>query len=409
MKGLVLVPARVVLEDGVAEATAVRVEGRTIAAIGPADQLSQPGDDVRIAASDTLIPGLIDVHIHGAIGHRVETAERPGLEAFLEWLPHWGVTGLLPTIGSSRPEPMRAAIERLADLAEGPPQGARVLGIHLEGPYFNPRRKGAQDPLAIRPPDAAEAARMLELARGHVRVMSLAPELPGVDGVLRLLSERGVRAAAGHTEATLEEIERTIALGLCQATHTGNAMTGLHHRVPGTLGAVLARDEITCELVGDAVHVHPAVMKLIWRAKGTDRVVLVSDATAIAGLPDGVYGTGSRQVTVRDGRATVGDGTLAGSCMPLLAGFKNMVRICGAPLAEAVRMASTNAARIAGCSQITGSIAVGKDADMVLLDQNLDPQLTLVSGKVVYDRRPGGTASHTSAASLTGEQVESNG
>jgi N-acetylglucosamine-6-phosphate deacetylase len=383
----VLVPGWAVLPDGVRPSLAVRVEGERIAAIGPLDQVCGPADAVLRAPSATLIPGLIDIHIHGALGQRVETAGRAQLEALMLALPAWGVTGVLPTIASSRPARMRAAIARLTDLIENPPLGARALGIHLEGPYFNPRRRGAQDAAAIRPPSPREAAAMLDLARGHVRLMALAPELPQADAVLRLLEHRGVRAAAGHTEASLEEIERAVSLGLRQSTHTGNAMVGLHHRLPGTLGAVLSNDAITCELIGDGVHVHPAVMKLVWRAKGTDRVVLVSDATATAGLPDGTYGDGPRRVTVRDGRATIPDGTLAGSCMPLLTGLKNMVRLCGAPLGEAVRMTSLNPAGIAGCVDRTGSIAIGKAADLVLLDPDLEPQLTLVHGQIAYDRR----------------------
>jgi N-acetylglucosamine-6-phosphate deacetylase len=386
MAAKVLIPGGVVTPTEVLSGAGVRVEDGRIAAVGQASELAAGGGEVLEAPGALLIPGLIDVHIHGGDGLHFQKEDGPGLDRLMRTLASWGVTGALPTLGAMLAADLEQAVTRLRALAGRSTGGARMLGIHLEGPYFNPRKKGAQYAEAIRLPDRAETERLLELAGGLVRLMTLAPEMEGADGVLAALREAGAIASAGHTEATYEDLLRTVPLGVRHATHTGNAMTGLHHREPGTLGGVLALDEINCELIGDGVHVHPAVMKSIWRAKGTERLILVSDATASAGLPDGEYHQGHRTVIIRDGKATLPDGTLAGSCSPLHRGVRNMVKLCGAQVHEAVRMASLNPARVAGCAEEAGSIETGKRADLVLVDDDFRPLLTMVAGEVVWQR-----------------------
>lgn len=384
MTGILITAGSTVTAQGQQYQVSVRVEGSRITAIGPEAEIRQAHDQVISAPDLILIPGLIDVHIHGGEGRHFHKEDADGLDQLMRVVASWGTTGVLPTLGAMMAADLTAAVGRLRDLAGRPTGGARFLGIHLEGPYFNPEKKGAQYAEAIRLPDRSETERLLELADGLVKLMTLAPEMPGAEGVLKALQAAGAVASAGHTEATWETLEWAIPLGVRHATHTGNAMTSMHHRQPGTLGAVLARDEINCELIADGVHIHPAVMKVIWRAKGTDRTVLVSDATAAAGLPDGVYNQGHRSVIIADGKATLEDGTLAGSCSPLMQGVKNMVQLCGASLTEAVTMASINPARSIGSDQFTGSIATGKDADLVLIDKHFVPRLTMVRGAVLF-------------------------
>jgi N-acetylglucosamine-6-phosphate deacetylase len=373
-----------VIGDGVQRDVAVLVENGVILGIAPAGSYQFAAAAQIDARHLTLIPGLIDIHIHGGFGLDFY-GNADELEELAHALPRWGVTTVLPTLGAQPLEALSAAVERLVAYMRAAEHGCRFAGIHLEGPYFNPKRKGAQYEDAIRPPDVDEVRALLGLAPGLIRLMTLAPEMPGADDVLRELDAAGVMASVGHSEATMETLTSATRLGLRHATHTFNAMLGLHHRSPGTVAAVLALDEIECELIADGVHVDPIVLLVAWKAKGTDRIVLVSDATAVAGMPDGIYDQGHRVVTVSAGRATLADGTLAGSCAPLIDGVRTMVQVCHVPLADAVRMASANPARSAGCAHRTGSIEVGKDADLVLVDDALVPRLTMVRGAVEYN------------------------
>lgn len=387
MSGKLLQADLVVMADRVLTGAAVRTEGGLITGVGPASTLRQDGDElIQVPPGAILTPGLIDVHIHGGVGIHFHKADADGLDKLMRVLASWGVTGALPTLGAMLREELPDAVVRLRELAGRRTGGARVLGIHLEGPYFNPKKKGAQYAEAIRLPDRAETERLLELAGGLVRLMTLAPEMEGGDEVLAALRAGGAVASVGHSEATWEDLQRAAALGVRHATHTGNAMTGLHHRLPGTLGAALAMDEINCELIGDSYHIHPAVMKVIWRAKGTERLVLVSDATAGAGLPEGVYEQFHRTVIIKNGKATLPDGTLAGSCSPLHRSVRNMINLCGATLHEAVRMATLNPARVCRCADRTGSIEPGKDADLAIFDSEFQPLLTMVQGEIRFQR-----------------------
>jgi N-acetylglucosamine-6-phosphate deacetylase len=303
------------------------------------------------------------MHVHGAKGRHFHQAD--DLEALMATLSQWGVTGVLPTVITRPPAETLAAVRRLAHL-----QGmSQFLGIHLEGPFLNPKRQGAQE--STRPPDPAELRTLLDA--GPIRMVTLAPEMPGADALIDMLQREGVRISAGHTEAT--DLRR-----VHQSTHTANAMAGLHHRTVGTLGAALASDWLDCEVIADGVHVHPDVLKIMWRAKGTDRIMLVSDAMAYAGLPDGTHDLDGRAVQVSAGRASLPDGSIAGSVSPLYVGVRTMVREVGVPLHAAVRMASLNPARALGRGDEIGSLAVGKAADLVLVDRNLVPVRTWLRG-----------------------------
>ncbi|MGH9023753.1 MAG: N-acetylglucosamine-6-phosphate deacetylase, partial [Acidimicrobiia bacterium] len=260
----------------------VSLRGRTIEGVGPglppAGTSSELGADVMVdAAGWALVPGFIDLHIHGAVGREAMDADPEGLRAISRFLVRRGVTAYLPTTWAASGRQVMAVLEAVSEVLGKAEGGATILGAHLEGPYLNPRRCGAQPADAIRPPHRTECRMFLD--SGVVRILTLAPELEGALELVGDCVERGVVAAAGHTEATYEEMHAAVSAGVSQVTHLFNAMGGLSHRAPGAAVAALALDGLRCELIADGAHVHPAALRVAWRAKGGDGLILVSDAT----------------------------------------------------------------------------------------------------------------------------------
>jgi N-acetylglucosamine-6-phosphate deacetylase len=340
----------------------------------------------------TLLPGFIDVHTHGALGHEVMDADPDGLDAMARFLGRHGVTSFLPTTWTGPPDRTLAALETVAEAMRRPRAdgAARVLGAHMEGPYLNPERAGAQDPAYMRPPEPGELSRYLDV--GVVRLMTLAPELPSNAPVLDELRRRGITASAGHTDATYEQMLEAVERGVRHATHTYNAMLPLRHRDPGTVGACLTIDALRCELIADGHHVHPAAMDVLVRARGVAGVVLVSDAVRPAGLPEGEYLLDDRTIEVRDGAVRLPDGTLAGSVLTLDRALRTLAGATGLEPAALWPAASANAAHSAGVADRKGRLEVGMDADLVLLDADVTVQMTIVEGEIAY----AGAAPHRS-------------
>ncbi len=365
---------------------AVLVGNGRVLAVGPAAAVLRPPESRLVdCGATTLVPGFVDLHLHGS-GGATAMEGVAGIERVGAFVARHGVTAWLPTL-----TPL-ASIDDLADLVAGcaravgsSGRGAEAVGLHLEGPFLNPRRPGAIRPEGFRPPAARDLARLLDAGAGRVRLMTLAPELPGGLDLVRGLVARGVVASVGHTDATLDEAEAAIAAGVSHATHTFNAMRGLHHRDPGVVGAVLASDAVRAELIADGIHVHPTAMQALIRAKGTARVVLITDAVAAAGQGDGVFEFDGRPITVRNGRATLADGTIAGSVATFDDNLRRIVRTCGVPLGEAVRMASTIPAWAVGLADRKGALVGGRDADVVALDADLRVRLTVARGEIVFD------------------------
>jgi len=348
-----------------------------------------------------VAPGFIDIHIHGAAGSDTMDATPSALARMAEFVSSHGVTGFLPTVMSSPIEQMLAATRAAAQAARVDAQphnacsrhgrtqaGAQILGINVEGPFLNPEFKGAQPEEGIASPDPAILKRILEAGGGHVRVMTIAPEMPGAVDIVRELAAQGVLVSVGHSGASYDDIQSAIEAGLRHVTHTYNGMRGLHHRQPGVVGAALVHSELTCEVIADGIHVHPAAVKLVARAKGLGGTVLMTDAMRAAGLPDGHYELGGQHVIVTSGAARLDTGVLAGSTLTADAAVRNMVEFAGIPLYAAISMASSTPARLIGLSGRKGRIEPEMDADIVLLDaETLQVRATLVMGEAVYERK----------------------
>lgn len=372
--------ARLMTPEGVVEGDLLAHDGQ-IAAVGAAG--APESAQVVEAEGGWLLPGFIDIHAHGGVGREAMDADPEGLRAIAQFYAAHGVTSFLPTTWTAPHEDIMAALENIARVQREGTGGAAILGAHVEGPYLNPVRCGAQDSRQIRRAERGEALPILDT--GLIRLMALAPEYPENHWLIEECVQRGIVVSAAHTAATYADMQVAVALGLTQTTHTYNAMTGLHHREPGTLGAALTIDAITCELIADNVHVHPAAMNLLYRAKGPDKVILITDAVRGAGLAEGTsYDQDGRPVVVRDGAAYLPGDTLAGSTLTMERALKNFIAAANAPLEIVWPATSRNAARQLGLADRKGALAPGMDADLVLLDDALNVRLTVVGGEVVF-------------------------
>lgn len=330
----------------------------------------------------TLMPGFIDLHVHGWGGRSAMDADPESLLFMARTYAQNGVTAFLPSTWTESRANIMAVLEAVAEV-QGPQQsGATILGVHLEGPYLNAGNCGAQDTQHIRTADLEEALTFLDL--DVIRLIALAPEFEENQWLIEECVKRGITVSAAHTSATYEQIRQAVAMGLSHSTHTYNAMVGLHHRKPGTVGAMLTSPEIRCELIPDNFHVHPAAMKILFAAKGVDGVMLITDAVKSGGLPDGEYRMADRPVLVKDGEIRLPDGTIAGSSLPFNRGVYNFMMATNESLENIWQCTSLNAARSINIANRKGSLEVGKDADLVLVDEKLNVHLTVAEGRIVH-------------------------
>ena len=377
-----IVNGNVYTPDQVLAPGTVLIEEERITAVGAADTLAVPTEAKVIDAEGmAVVPGFIDVHMHGLMGH---DAMGPGLAHVIRDLPAFGVTAFLGTTLTLPRDETLANLEEMVEVLDAPPLGAQCLGIHLEGPFLSPSRPGMATSDWFEPLNWESFQAFQQTAKGHTRMLTFAPELNGAMACIPRLIEAGVVPVIGHSNATFEQVAKAVQLGLSHATHTFNAMRPLHHREPGVVGAVMYFDEIVAELIADGVHVHPAVMAILLRIKGVERVALVSDASPLAGLPDGEYEWEHKPVFVRDGSCRLADGTIAGAHALLDTGVRNLVNPVGLPLEQALVPATRVPADVLGLRK--GRLAPGYDADVVLLDEALKPTLTIVEGEEVFWR-----------------------
>jgi N-acetylglucosamine-6-phosphate deacetylase len=364
----------------------VIVEGGRISAVGPRSEIAVPANAKRIEARGlTLVPGFVDVHVHGAGGHDVMEATPDALDAVAATLARGGTTSFLATTVTAAPGALCGSAAGIANYAAAQSQSgatakpsAEILGIHFEGPFINAVRRGVHPAEWIAASSLALLARMLDSTAGFARILTLAPEIPGGLDLMDAARKEGIVAALGHTDATYGQAMDAIAHGARHAAHVFNAMRPFSHRDTGVLGAVLTSSLVTAELIADGVHVHEAAMKLLLNAK-PGKVILVSDGTAATGMPDGKYRLGNFDVQVTGGVVRNSEGKLAGSALTLDRALRNIVAL-GVPLDEAVRMLTFYPAQLLGVESRKGIIAAGADADLVFLDSQLQISKVVTRG-----------------------------
>jgi N-acetylglucosamine-6-phosphate deacetylase len=364
---------------------AIAFDGAAVASISSREETSlPPGARILDFPGATLAPAFLDIHIHGAAGHDVMEATPDALTTIGRFLASRGTGSFLATTVTAPLDMTLRSLEGLAKLIAQPPAhgSARPLGIHLEGPFLSHSKRGVQPAEHLLKPDVATFDKMFDAAEGHVRLMTLAPELPGATELAAHAVKRGVRVSMGHSNATAAETRAAIAAGATSATHTFNAMRPLDHREPGILGAVLTDDAIFAELICDGIHSTPEIARLWWRAKGADRAILVTDAMSAAGMPDGEYQLGGFAVQVADGRA-MRDGVLAGSVLTLDRALANCIAFTGATVDDSLRLLTTNPASMTGLSDRAGRVAVGSPANLVAVSSKGELLATFLDGQPV--------------------------
>ncbi|NED95624.1 N-acetylglucosamine-6-phosphate deacetylase [Phytoactinopolyspora alkaliphila] len=365
--------ASIVTLDGVVDDGWLEVTDERIASIG-AGTPPRPADR---QVSGWLVPGFVDLHTHGGGGATVVGADPEQVRTFAETHRRHGTTTIVASLVSGFPDALERDVRALADLADD----GLIAGVHLEGPWISPQRKGAHDPNALAAPEQRVVHRLLDAGRGRVSMVTLAPELDGALDAIRSIVDAGAIAAVGHTDATYAQVRKAIDAGATVATHLFNAMTPIHHRQPGPILALLEDQRVTVELILDGVHLHPAVAAHAYRSAGAGRVALVTDAMAATDVGDGEYVLGGLAVTVSDGVARLVDGgSIAGSTLTMDAAFRFAVTEAGFTMTDAVQAASTNPARLLGIGHRTGALAEGYDADIVLLDADLNVQAVMSRG-----------------------------
>ena len=364
----------------------VLLDGGVIAEITSRAQHAVPTGCRVVDFGDAILaPAFVDIHIHGGAGHDVMESAPDALPALERLLTRHGVGGYLPTTVTAPVDVTLAALERLANAIEAASSSAgstdlraRPLGIHLEGPFISHVRRGVHPPEKLLPPTLSLFDRFWQAARGHIRIMTIAPELEGAPEVIAEAARRGVCVSLGHSDADLKATRAAVSAGARHATHTFNAMRPLRHRDPGIIGEVLTDSRLTADIIADGIHLDPAVVELFLKAKGPERSVLISDATAATGMPDGRYRLGSFEVEVKDGKCLAG-GKLAGSVLTMDRAVRNVMQFARWDLQQALRTASLNPARVARLTD-RGELKKGAPADLVVLGHAGEVRRTIIGG-----------------------------
>ena len=371
----------------------VFVEGGVITDLASRSTREIPANTALIDFADAVIaPGFVDIHMHGGAGLDVMQASEAEMPHLGRFLSQHGVTGYFPTTVAAPIDVTCAALERIANAIAAGESGtngngsndntsqARPLGIHLEGPFLSHARRGVHAPENLALPTVALFERLWQAARGHVRMLTIAPELPGAPEVIAEAARRRVLVSIGHSDADLNAAQAGVRAGARHATHTFNAMRPLDHREPGILAEVLTDAQVSADIIVDGIHVAPSVVRLFLKAKGIEGSVLITDATAAAGMPDGRYQLGTMMVDVKNGMCTI-DGKLAGSVLTMDRAVRNVMEFGSWSLRHAIRAATLNPARAAGLADHYGALASGAEASFVVLSLAGDVRKTIVRGR----------------------------
>ncbi|MDP8235357.1 MAG: N-acetylglucosamine-6-phosphate deacetylase [Candidatus Erginobacter occultus] len=361
-------------------------KGRISRLLGEAEP--PPPDAAKIDGRGSyLAPGFIDLHIHGGGGDDFLSEGSRRLDRILKFLPRFGVTSILPTIATPSGAELLELIQLLGPYYRGRQTGSLVLGINLEGPYLSIGKRGAQPLRFLRHPSKDELKEVLGEARGSIKIMTLAPELDGAIPLIRMLKRSGVIPAVGHTTADYETTRLAIRAGLSYATHLFNSYPPLHHRQPGAVGAILESPRVKAEFICDGVHLSPVIIRLLFRLKALEDLLLVTDGVAVLGRRIKKFSMGGREVVVDRNGARLPDGTLVGSMLPMNRALRNAVEFTGLSLPDALRLVTVNPARLLKIADRKGDLRPGMDADLVLMDRRCNVSRTIIAGKTVFERK----------------------
>ncbi|MCR2821515.1 N-acetylglucosamine-6-phosphate deacetylase [Lederbergia panacisoli] len=349
------------------------------------EQLNSTNINVIDLRGKIVVPGFVDVHIHGGNGYEVMGGTEKDLDETSKFHASHGTTSFLPSTAAASNDDLIRVLKNCAASFENGVSGAELLGVHLEGPYINEKARGAMDIEQIRLPDLTEMERFIKASENTIRLVTLAPEIEGGLELVEYLNEQGVTVSIGHSYASYEEMKKAVEHGVRHTTHHFNGMRGLHHRDPGVAGTGLMLEELTLELIADGIHVHPAVVKFMYQAKGADKICAITDAVKSTGLLDGEYD----DVQVMNGKIFLKEhpDTLAGSSLTMINGLHNVLQYTGLPLEKVLPSFTIVPAKKANVVNRKGSIERGKDADFLILDEDFNLVSTFVKGKKVYEKR----------------------
>lgn len=382
--GKIITPFRII-EEGI-----IITENGVITGLGKSSETKFPHGFTEIDVRGKLIcPGFADLLVHGGGGHGFADDNDESIEKISSYFLKYGSTTILASLHAKPEKLLLKDLSRVADYIDNHPD-SNIRGIHMEGPYLNKQFKGAMNQNYLWKPDIKSWERIWEASKGHIKIMTIAPELPNAIEVMRTAAQVGVVLSIGHSMAGYDEVLNAIDNGAAHVTHIFNAMQRFHHRTPSIVLASLLHNELKIELIADTLHVHPAVMQLLLKLKGSSGIILVSDSIRAGGMHEGEYEFADQKIFMKNKKAFLEDGTLAGSTLTLNLAVKNMVAEAGAKITEAVRMASLNAVKVINLDHKKGILAAGKDADIVVLNDNFEVDMSILGGKVAFKKKDSG-------------------